>query len=536
MLRRDTIVADDLGREHIIPVRYWAKGDHPSPRIAFVHKEAAAIATGTAAGFKKQLAYSIIATGAITFVALALTAGGQSWFPSIFQYVWIVGMAIGALVGVGVRRAYFHKHKARMITMMTRNGLCAACGHETVGAPVDADGYLRCTECDAAWRADRFPAGSVAGPGAAEERDPVVKTIVSMFRGQRRTRAITDHRGRPAMLLARTPKEAGREDDAPDVAMRRREAEMDVRLARRPGRWAGVMLLVLFAATVVLGIGRSGGAAPATGTALTTVMNLGCVCLMLFGVAITFWSIWTDRLLTPPEHLDETLLAFGLCPGCSEDLHACVVEADGCRVCPVCAGAWRLLHAPGKDAAHEPDPRERSGVVLVARDDAGAPATVDRASWVRSPAWANPTMRAMLGGSVTKMGSAPRAFGRGVGLGVTAMLPASGMLVMLRVPPDTAFVVGATVGVVVFVVYVSLSAASAHVMSAPTFVLRAKRASVCAACGYSLVGLDVPADGLVVCPECGAKWRFASGAPSPGREDAATLPLGGERVQESALD
>jgi hypothetical protein len=33
----------------------------------------------------------------------------------------------------------------------------------------------------------------------------------------------------------------------------------------------------------------------------------------------------------------------------------------------------------------------------------------------------------------------------------------------------------------------------------------------CASCRYSLIGVSAAPDGCVVCPECGAAWRVASG-------------------------
>ena len=39
---------------------------------------------------------------------------------------------------------------------------------------------------------------------------------------------------------------------------------------------------------------------------------------------------------------------------------------------------------------------------------------------------------------------------------------------------------------------------------------------VCAACGYEMTGLAPQGEGCVVCPECGAAWRFEKGLPTGG--------------------
>ena len=42
------------------------------------------------------------------------------------------------------------------------------------------------------------------------------------------------------------------------------------------------------------------------------------------------------------ENAREAMLAACLCPSCALELHAGVVESDGCTVCPECGAAWRL--------------------------------------------------------------------------------------------------------------------------------------------------------------------------------------------------
>ena len=37
----------------------------------------------------------------------------------------------------------------------------------------------------------------------------------------------------------------------------------------------------------------------------------------------------------------EAYVAAGMCPACGYDIASARVEADGCRVCPECGGAWR---------------------------------------------------------------------------------------------------------------------------------------------------------------------------------------------------
>lgn len=45
----------------------------------------------------------------------------------------------------------------------------------------------------------------------------------------------------------------------------------------------------------------------------------------------------------------------GLCPACGYEIGGTPVQADGCRVCPECAHAWRSPEVPGN-----PEPPERA--------------------------------------------------------------------------------------------------------------------------------------------------------------------------------
>lgn len=59
----------------------------------------------------------------------------------------------------------------------------------------------------------------------------------------------------------------------------------------------------------------------------------------------------------------------------------------------------------------------------------------------------------------------------------------------------------------------------------PRYVGLMKLRALCPACISSLEGLPVPPDGLVPCPECGAKWHFGSAPPEPPVCTACRYPL-----------
>jgi hypothetical protein len=60
------------------------------------------------------------------------------------------------------------------------------------------------------------------------------------------------------------------------------------------------------------------------------------------GLAAVF--VFPRRLpLRSSEELRGQLLSMGRCASCSYRLGGVAVEADGCRVCPECGGAWRPI-------------------------------------------------------------------------------------------------------------------------------------------------------------------------------------------------
>jgi hypothetical protein len=515
-LRLDPHITDDLGRDHALPVSVWRTGDHPSPRIAFIQREAAGIAMGTGVSFGRMMLWACLTTVPVVVLIVSLPSMGVPVPPWLLRHSSMFALLIGSVWGIALRRAYFRQHKHRLITLMTRNGLCAACGFETVGAPVDASGMLRCTECAAAWRASRFPSASVAGPGAAPRGDPAVRSLVASFTGPRRTRPIADHRSNPAALLSRTPREAARPDDDASCVMRRREAERDIRIARRTDRWIAVPLIAMFGCAMAIFLGRPAASAPSFPVALMPLaLAIGA---LVFTAGIT-WNLWAGRMTQPPAHLDETMAAFALCPACAEDLAPVAPEADGCRVCPVCAGAWRI--AIPVESEHTPD------APLLTRDDAGRPVMLDRASWARSPAYTSPTIHRMLRTSALGVSPTGGSVMRGFAIGAVSAVPVALLATALGAGPEWALIAGFCAALVVIPLYITLADATPARFHPATFTMRAKRAGVCPACGYSLLGLDVPDSGLVPCPECGAAWRFdAATGKAPAVSTTTITPPG----------
>jgi len=91
-----------------------------------------------------------VAVGAL-FVGIAVSGSHRSvGFPIQGP---IAGVAMFLLLGVGVLRGAFGYNPAKVIRVMTAQGICPSCLAFLDGAPVQSDGCVECPDCGAAWRA-----------------------------------------------------------------------------------------------------------------------------------------------------------------------------------------------------------------------------------------------------------------------------------------------------------------------------------------------------------------------------------------------
>jgi hypothetical protein len=95
------------------------------------------------------------------------------------------------------------------------------------------------------------------------------------------------------------------------------------------------------------------------------VKGVGWVALVLVSVSPTlavFLAGWHLAGARQRRAAAEAIAGEGLCPGCLYKLSDLPEEADGCRVCPECGGAWRVPETgPGPGGAPEPGPGEERG-------------------------------------------------------------------------------------------------------------------------------------------------------------------------------
>ncbi len=288
-------------------------------------------------------------------VAAAMTADpGSMWVGAFFGLSFFgVNMALGSLlpssspnlmsVGLTVALtlvagpfvwAFLRKRSGRtMAATLCSLGRCGSCGYDLAGLRPDGAGLVRCPECPAAWRADRW-ANKRPGEAAAPHAPP------SRWARWRSGRGILDARERAFQPVSlRTLRR--RADGEPDAPARRRRAAREVRAIGRGWRVASLALLLPALGALAISILTIAGPPAMRGT-----VPAGVWLFIIVHTTLTAVTLTSGQILANPVRSRAACLRFSICPSCARDLHALPLDADGCAVCPECGGAWRPL--PGK--------------------------------------------------------------------------------------------------------------------------------------------------------------------------------------------
>jgi hypothetical protein len=93
---------------------------------------------------------TVFASGLLFPRWLRMMPGMPVWVPLILMAA-AIGTTVRLLIGWQVRGGLH-----RVVGTVLEEGLCASCGYNLVGLPVEPDGCVICPECAAAWRESRM--------------------------------------------------------------------------------------------------------------------------------------------------------------------------------------------------------------------------------------------------------------------------------------------------------------------------------------------------------------------------------------------
>lgn len=216
-------------------------------------------------------------------------------------------------------------------------GRCPACAYAAAAVPADgADGLIRCPECDARWRPDRFTALPPL-PAPAEEGADGRDWTPKEEEGR-------DWLGRRALMGAALLHDArgavrplGEYRKRPEL----REAAAEIARATRTRRvWTSVGWAVLFV-PVIAAQANALRAGPSTAGGVWSFLSYMPLASASFFVILAGYRVrasWTGRTLRCASMAAEVLLRRGRCPACLTGI--ATPRADVPVECPTCRALW----------------------------------------------------------------------------------------------------------------------------------------------------------------------------------------------------
>ena len=210
---------------------------------------------------------------------------------------------------------------------LTRERACPVCAYPMDGLEPEQDSCTVCSECGAAWRADRWTtdAGIYRPPAVSKSGQGSSKGLLT----------IKDARGVWVPLLAESPKR-----DRQDRIMALHDRAAGV-IRRR--HFAGVMIwfgATAAVAAVMIFITKPGSLVEFS----LSFFTLAFVSTVLF-IATVLATRASDFQVLKPVLVRE-MAARGRCPCCESSLRPTPSVIDGSRLCDTCGCAWECTDPP----------------------------------------------------------------------------------------------------------------------------------------------------------------------------------------------
>jgi hypothetical protein len=273
--------------------------------------------------------------GGLVFLVVFIfmvASGPWAWAPWLLTAV-IPLLIAGPIVLVSLRAR--SRMMAEFREYLVSYGRCGGCGYPLRTLPVDTNGHVTCSECRAAWRADRarFDEPQVTKRDEVPEETATIKRFLglnSMFP------VVTDDDGR--VFRTADPRLPG--------ARAWLGEDWNAARSRVRGRLIWVQakhfafaLMIVPAVFFLIPEVKHASQAIANGMMPSGMQFLALVALPSFIISYpqSLWQIWRFQWPTLGKPVAASLLKEGLCPACSRGLP---LATEGRRVCEHCGGAW----------------------------------------------------------------------------------------------------------------------------------------------------------------------------------------------------
>lgn len=275
-------------------------------------------------------------------VMAATVLGGMSMAGPLGPLI-IVAPMMAVIVPLMRRRLRRRAAESTRATLLGC-GRCPACAYAAAAVPPDAgDGLIRCPECDARWRPERFTAlPPLPEPGAGTaDRD-----------WESRDDAARDWLGRRALMGAALLHDArgavrplGEYRTRPEL----REAAAEIARATRTRRvWTSVGWAVLFVPVIGAQVTalRAGPSNAGGVWSFLSYMPLASASFFVILAGYRVRASWTGRTLRCAAMAAEVLLRRGRCPACLSEVPGMAapgpagLEPAAPVECPHCRAHW----------------------------------------------------------------------------------------------------------------------------------------------------------------------------------------------------
>ncbi|GEM_PF-1809851 len=225
-------------------------------------------------------------------------------------------------------------------------GRCPCCGYSLTGAVVHPDNCVGCSECGAAWRADRLRNTSLASSSTTRPRTSPTLTTTRADRFIRRgfgQRVVLDADGRLIPLVH--PRLHGLPADrvasiGPERLTLVRQDLARVNVVMRTIGAIGLLLLAAVQVALIILIRRSS----IGGQGGVYFMALFAINIVQF--AAYAWFMIVGLLYTNPAKCAAVMMSRGICPGCASPLDGPDLGASDRLACTHCQTAWKVPPQP----------------------------------------------------------------------------------------------------------------------------------------------------------------------------------------------
>lgn len=327
------VIEDDAGAACRLD---WTGAPTATPEDRAISRQAVTLLEGRG---EAGISAPALLMGVCTAAFMALVGFFRLPLMLVLAVAGAVGLCFPVLFRLRLKRQ-LAGNRDRIVGFLSGRGRCPGCMYDLMAIAGENNGMITCPECGGAWRRERLPSRGAAVADRRGVDEPPAEAVVGRTAMEELTRPrshsqVNDDRGAPTRLLVTSWREAKALALDDGHAERIEKLRRATRPLGRVRRWLLIGVLGIFLVVVVTGV-------------VPTIIGRGSL-LQLVPMAVLplvscFFIVRLARgtSFASGKRIKELALERGVCPACLAELGDREPEEDGCRVCGVCAAAWRM--------------------------------------------------------------------------------------------------------------------------------------------------------------------------------------------------